>query len=88
MDTDIDVRRSPSKRVARLLERGAAATRKIEAAAFGRERLRHRQADTLASPGDERALALQSQIHRCPPSARAHSGAARGHQIRREPDDQ
>ncbi len=41
-----------------------AARRNVEVAAFGRERLGDRKTDALARPGDERALALQLQVHR------------------------
>jgi hypothetical protein len=76
-----------AQRVARLLERGNTPPGNIEAAAFGGEPVRHRETDPLAGPGDERALPLQSQVHRYPPCD-ALMPALRSHQIRRVPDDQ
>src|SRR4051812_3351134 len=75
MNADIDGGRGFAERITRLLERGNAAPGDIEAAAFGRKRMRHRETNPLAGPGDERALPLEPQIHRRPPSASAHCGA-------------
>jgi len=80
VDADVDVRRKLAERVTCLLEGGTAAAGNVEVATFGCERARHRETDPLARSGDERALPLQPEVHRNPPSATRAFGAA-PHQI-------
>jgi hypothetical protein len=63
VDAHVDAGRSLADEVARLLEGGNAARRHVEVTAFGGQRAGDRETDPLARPGDERAFALQLQVH-------------------------
>jgi hypothetical protein len=89
VDANVDVAGGFAQRVARPLEVGHAAGCKLEVATFGGKRLRNCKSDAFTRSSDERALSLQPQVHRRPPSANAHGGASlRRHQSGRALHDQ